>query len=82
MSELATLNPNHTLELPAAIAKRFQPSDRFIVWMEGDTLHLKRITPSPLRVVAQAPQDQPFSFDEINDIVHEVRRRRLQPKGE
>lgn len=82
MSELATLNPNHTLALPAAIAKHFQPSDRFVVWMEGDTLHLKRITPSPLLAVEQAPSDQPLSFDEINDIVHEVRHRRHQRKEE
>lgn len=78
MSELATLSPNHTLELPATIAAHFQPSDRFVVWMEGDTLHLKRITPSPLRAVEQAPLDEPLSFDEINDIVHEVRHRHRQ----
>jgi hypothetical protein len=82
MSELATLNPNYTLALPAVIAQHFQPSDRFIVWLEGDTLHLKRITPSPLKVVEQAPEDDPLSLDEINDLVHEVRRQRHQPKAE
>lgn len=82
MTELAILNPNHTLELPATIAKRFQPSDRFVIWMEGDTLHLKRVTPSPLQAVEQAPSDQPLAFDEINDIVHEVRQRRHQHNQE
>lgn len=76
MIEVATLKPNHILELPVTIAQRFQPSDRFVVWMEGDTLHLKRITPSPLRAVEQAPIEQPLSLDEINDMVHEVRRQR------
>ena len=82
MTEVATLKPNHTLELPVTIAQRFQPSDRFVVWMEGDTLHLKRITPSPLRTVEQAPLEQPLSLDEINDMVHEVRRQRRQRKAE
>jgi len=78
MSELAILSPNHTPELPATIAEHFQQSDRFVVWMEGDTLHLKGITPSPLRVVEEAPSDEPLSFDEINDIVHEARQRHHQ----
>ena len=82
MTEVATLKPNRTLELPVTIAQRFQPSDRFVVWMEGDTLHLKRITPSPLRAVEQAPVDQPLSLDEINEMVHEVRRQRRQRKAE
>jgi hypothetical protein len=76
MFEVATLKPNHTLELPVEVAKHFQPADRFIVWQEGDTLHLKRITPSPLKAVEQAPESEPLSLDEINEIVHEVRRQR------
>ncbi len=82
MSELAILNPNHTLQLPVEIAERFQPSDRFIVWMDGDTLHLKRVTPSPLKIVEQAPVDEPLSLDEINDIVHNVRRQHHERKAE
>jgi hypothetical protein len=31
-------------------------------------------TPSVIKVVAQAPEGEPLSLDEINDIVHEVRR--------
>jgi hypothetical protein len=78
MSELARLDQSHTLQLPAAVAERFQPDDRFVVWVEGDTGHLKRITPSPLRAVEQAPHDEPLSLEEINDIVHEVRRQRQE----
>jgi hypothetical protein len=80
MSELAMLHPDHTLELPAGIAKHFQPSDRFVVWMDEDTLHLKRIAPSPLTVVEQAPSGEPLSLDEISNIVHEVRRKHHQPR--
>ncbi|MFN8492660.1 MAG: hypothetical protein U0350_33975 [Caldilineaceae bacterium] len=81
MSEIVTLTPDHTLLLPAEIAQHFKPSDRFITWLEGDTLHLKRITPSPLKVVEQAPDEEPMSLDEINDIVHEVRRQRQERKS-
>jgi hypothetical protein len=82
MSEVAVLTPNHTIELPVEIAERFQPSDRFIIWTEGDMLHLKRITPSPLKVVEQAPPGEPLTLDEIDDIVHEVRRRRPEQRAE
>lgn len=78
MSDLATLTPEHTLQLPDEIANRFQPADRFVVWVDGDTLHLKRIAPSPLEVVGNAPEEDSLSLDEINDIVHEVRRKRSQ----
>jgi hypothetical protein len=82
MSDLATLTTNHTLQLPDEIAKRFRPSDRFVVWVDGDTLHLKRVMPSPLQAVADAPEGEPLSLDEINDIVHEVRRKRRQRQDE
>jgi hypothetical protein len=78
MSDLATLTNKHTLQLPDDRAKRFRPSDRFVVWVDGDTLHLKRIMPSPLQVVDEAPEGDPLSLDEINEIVHEVRRKRRQ----
>lgn len=76
MATVATFTQDQTLQLPLEIVKKFQMTDRFIVWQEGDTLHLKRITPSPLQAVEQAPDDEPLSLDEINDIVHEVRRQR------
>ncbi len=76
MNDLATLRPDHTLELPAEIAAYFQPSDRFIIWKDGDTLLLKKVAPSPLDKVEQAPVGDDLSLDEINEIVHEVRRLR------
>ncbi len=81
MFEIATLTQNDTLQLPIEIAKHFQPSDRFIVWIDSDILHLKRISkPSPLDIVEYASDDEPISPDEINAIVHEVRRKRRQQK--
>ncbi len=79
MVEIAELTEQKTIKLPAEIAARFQPSDRFVVWAEGDTLHLKRITPHPITdIVERAPEGDPMSLDEINEIVHQVRR---NPRG-
>ena len=69
--------PQHTLKLPEAVAARFRPSGRFFVWAEGDALYLKRITPPQVtEIVAQAPEGEPLSLDEINEIVHQVRRQK------
>lgn len=78
MIKVAELVSQRTLILPVEVASRFRPSDHFVVWVEGsDTLHLKRITPSPITdIVAQAPAGEPLSLDAINEIVHEVRYRR------
>jgi hypothetical protein len=76
MPDIAELTEEQTLKLPPDIAGRFRPSDRFVVWAEGDMLHLKRITPPPVtEIVGQAPEGEPMSLDEINEIVHETRRR-------
>lgn len=77
MAEIAELTPQRTLKLPAEIADLFRPADRFVVWVEGDVLHLKRITPPPVTsIVAEAPEGEPMSLEEINDIVHKVRQQR------
>lgn len=75
MPDIAELTAQQTLKLPPDIAARFRPTDRFIVWTEGDTLHLKRITPPPVtQIVEQSPEGDPLSLDQINEIVHQVRR--------
>jgi hypothetical protein len=77
MTEIAEWTPQRTLKLPEEIAARFRPSDRFFVWTDGDALYLKRITPPPVtEIVAQAPEGEPLSLEEINKIVHKVRRQR------
>ncbi|MCL4267877.1 MAG: hypothetical protein KJ069_32220 [Anaerolineae bacterium] len=76
MNELAILRQDHTLELPSEIAVHFQPADRFIIWRDGDTLLLKRVASSPLDKAADLSVDDVLSLDEINEIVHEVRRTR------
>lgn len=78
MFETAKLISPRTLELPQAIAGQFAQSDRFIVWMEGDTVYLKRIASSPLQAVESAPADEAMSLEEINDFVHEMRGQRFQ----
>ena len=77
MVEIAELTLQHTLKLPTEIAARFRPLDRFVIWAEGDTVHLKRVTPPPVTsIVAQAPEGEPLSLEEINEVVHQVRRQR------
>ena len=76
MNELAILRRDHTLELPSEIASHFQPADKFIIWRDGDTLLLKRVASSPLDKAAESAVDEALSLDEINEIVHEVRRSR------
>ncbi len=79
MLEIAELTSKRTLKLPAKIADQFRPSDRFVVWIQGDALHLKRITsPSVTDIVAQAPEGDPLPLEEINEIVHKVRQRRAE----
>ncbi|MDP3046436.1 MAG: hypothetical protein Q8O07_03070 [Chloroflexota bacterium] len=77
MDEITELSARRTIRLPQAVAARFRPSDRFLVWTDGDTVHLKRITP-PLvtRIVESAPAGEPLVMEEISEMVHEVRRRR------
>jgi hypothetical protein len=77
MIQIAELTSQYTLHLPDEIAARFRPSDRFVVWVEGDSLYLKRITPPPVtKIVAHAPEEEPLSVDEISEIVHQMRRLR------
>jgi len=77
MTEIAELTDQRTIRLPADVAARFRPADRFVVWADGDTLHLKRITPPRVTdQVEQAPVEEPMSMEEISKLVHEVRRQR------
>ncbi len=76
MSELATLTPDLALRLPVEITQQFHPSDRFMVWMEGDMLILKRIVKPVTSIVEQAPETDSMTLDAINEIVHQVRQQR------
>ena len=77
MIEIAEFKSPDTLRLPEGVAARFRASDRFMVLVEGDALYLKRIAPRSVgSIVADAPEGQPMSLDEISDLVHEVRRQR------
>ena len=77
MDEITELSARRTIRLPEAVAARFRPSDRFLVWADGDTVHLKRITPPPVnQIVERAPAGEPLAMEEISEMVHDVRRRR------
>ncbi len=75
MTAVAELTAPNLLKLPPEVAALFRLEDRFVVWAEGDTVHLKRITPGlVLDIMEQAPDEEPMPMEEINAIVHEVRR--------
>ena len=75
MPPIAEVTSTDTIKFPAEIAERLGLKDRFYVWAEGDSLHLKRIAPADVvGIVRDAPQGEPMSLEEINEIVHDVRR--------
>ena len=73
---IVELSPDYTITLPAEIAQRFHPADRFLVWPQGDTLILKRVTlPKVTDIVDTTPSTQPpLTMEEIDDIVHQARK--------
>ena len=78
MFEIAELKTPYTLTLPAGIAERFHAEDRFIVWAEGDMLHLKRMrAPSLTEWSPRRPKRDPSRSTRVNELVHEVRRQNL-----
>ncbi len=75
MSDIAELTDANTLKLPDKLSHQFHASDRFYVWVRGDSLHLKRITsPAVTDIVAEASEGDPLSLYEINKMVHQGRR--------
>jgi len=43
-ASIVELSSDYKITLPAELAQRFRPADRFLVSPQGDTLILKRIT--------------------------------------
>ena len=77
MIEIAELTSKGTLKLPAGIAARFQRADRFVVWTEGEIVHLKRITPKSVTDLEErAPAEEPMPMEGISALVHAVRKSR------
>ncbi|MCO6450699.1 MAG: hypothetical protein J5I90_07895 [Caldilineales bacterium] len=78
MAEIAELSSEATIKLPQEVAAKFKPNDRFFVWTDGDTMHLKRVNLVSVTeiVMATEPDDDALSLDEINEIVHEVRQQK------
>ncbi len=74
------LSPDYKITLPAEVARGFRPADRFLVWPQGDTVILKRITmPQVTEIVATTPETHPpLSMEEIDAIVHEARKQRTR----
>jgi hypothetical protein len=74
------VNQDKTITVPAEVTGKFQPTDRFVVWPQGDMLILKRVKPMRVtEVVANASEENPpLTLDEIDEIVHAVRQQHRQ----
>lgn len=74
--QVIELGADNTLTLPAEIAQALGPGSRVLVMKQGDTIILKRIHPPRITdIVANTPETEPpLTLEEINEIVHEVRR--------
>lgn len=67
-----------TATLPTMIAQQFQSEERFVVLHQDDTIMLKRVTTlSPVERANMTPDPHGVpSLEEIDDLVHDVRRAR------
>jgi hypothetical protein len=73
---------NGALELPTEALEWVQPDDRLMVFIEGDTLLLKKVRPSRLSELAgRAPGDAEMPLQEIVDEVHSYRRDKRCARG-
>ncbi len=77
------LTENNMLHLPDNLVREFRTGERFVVLRYGDTILLKRISfPRITDIVAQTPSEEPpLTMEEINEIVHEVRRQYAREQG-
>jgi antitoxin component of MazEF toxin-antitoxin module len=82
--QVIELGADNTLTLPAEIAQALGPGSRVLVMKQGDTIILKRIHP-PVnvldRVAAMQDDEPPPTMEEMNEIVHEVRRMYREEPG-
>lgn len=70
------LDANNRVQLPADLVNGLRVGERFLALRLGDTILFKRIHPPRITdIVANTPETEPpLTLDEINEIVHEVRR--------
>lgn len=74
--QVIELGADNSLTLPNEIAQVLGPGSRILVLKQEDTIILKRILPPRITdIVANTPETEPpLTLEEINEIVHEVRR--------
>ena len=73
---------NGTLELPAEALKWARPDEELMLFIEGDSLILKRVHPPRLSELAsRAPGDVEMLLQEIVDEVHRHRREKRHASG-
>jgi len=73
---------NGMLELPAEALEWVRPDDELMLFIEGDSLVLKKVRPPRLSELAgRAPNDTEIPLQEIVDEVHRYRREKRHASG-
>ncbi|HEY4687782.1 MAG TPA: hypothetical protein VIK33_00595 [Anaerolineae bacterium] len=66
-----------TLTLPSEAMRLIKPADEFTIIVAGDTIILKRVSPTRLSDIAlRAPRDKGMALNDISREVHRYRRGR------
>ena len=71
-----TVSKDMRLKLPKTYKKIIEKGSRFIVSQSDDTIMLKQIRKPVWSAAASIRDDNPMSLEQIDEIVHKVRRNR------
>ena len=73
---------NGVLELPAEVLEWVRPDDELMLFIEGDSLILKKVRPPRLSELAnRAPGEEEMPLQEIVDEVHHHRQEKRRAGG-
>ena len=72
--QIVKINRDGTLVIPKSLRSIFKPSSKVVCFAEGDTLILKKLSPSPLSEIAKRRKENPIPLEEIVEEVHSYRK--------
>ena len=67
------INKDGTFNMPKALKTFFNPSNKLVWFIEGNTLIIKRINPPKLSEIAERTEEKPMPLKEIVKEVHAYR---------
>jgi hypothetical protein len=75
------IDDDGAIRLPKTVLRRFPKQSELVVWSEGDTIVLKRITPIRASEFARRDPGEGLSLDEIDAEVQAYRREKRARKA-